>query len=292
MSGGCTHSQAYWRNHPEAWPVSSLVLGDETYSQTELLELLGMRIQGDASRLLARALIAAKLNIAAGADAAPIAATVASADDLLDDFAGKLPYGIPLLSETGLNAILLALVLDLYNLGLLPGGPPFCDPPLSAPGASYDAVGVLVESQPQGRIDLAVRQDPSQKHGRLSLHIVYGLDLGAEPAARTPQPSCRMTVLRPDGSSIESLEVLPVERTLSEPLIEGTWSFVFSGAEPDRCLYRPFYVRTDLVGRPVDAPLHPIWAGLLLALGLARRLKVQPAGRDARVRSVWRSTCR
>jgi hypothetical protein len=44
-----------------AWPLASLVLGAETYSAEQILALLNLPTAGDASRLLARQLIAVKL---------------------------------------------------------------------------------------------------------------------------------------------------------------------------------------------------------------------------------------
>src|SRR5207247_888170 len=81
--------------------VSSLTLGNQAYAQAELLTLLTSPVAGDASVLLARQLIAAKLNIANGSDPTPIASTIADADGLLSGFAGKLPDGVAPSSVTG-----------------------------------------------------------------------------------------------------------------------------------------------------------------------------------------------
>ncbi|MBL7065070.1 MAG: hypothetical protein ISS49_12810 [Anaerolineae bacterium] len=124
---GCTYTHGYWKNHPLAWPVYSLVLGDETYTQAELLALLWASPEGDASIILALQLIAAKLNVANGADDSAIASTIDAADDWLDDYSGKLPYSISPSSPAGGQATDLAGTLDVYNNGLLEGGPPHCD---------------------------------------------------------------------------------------------------------------------------------------------------------------------
>jgi hypothetical protein len=122
---GCTYTQGYWKNHPEDWPVDSLVLGDETYTQAELLALLSTPPQGDASLILAHQLIAAKLNVANGADDSAIASTITAADDWLDDYSGKLPYGVSPGSSAGQQATALADTLDDYNNGVI--GPGHCD---------------------------------------------------------------------------------------------------------------------------------------------------------------------
>src|SRR5215471_6050952 len=55
--------------------------------------------------LLARQLIAAKLNIANGSDPTTIVTTVADADRLLAMFGGKLPYGVTLSSALGQSMV-------------------------------------------------------------------------------------------------------------------------------------------------------------------------------------------
>jgi hypothetical protein len=113
----CPFSQGYWKNHPDAWPVTSLTLGSETYTQAELLALLRTPVRGDASLILAHQLIAARLNIANGSDPAPVSATIADADSLLSGLAGKLPYHVRPSSPTGQAMIADASTLDSYNNG-------------------------------------------------------------------------------------------------------------------------------------------------------------------------------
>jgi hypothetical protein len=107
--------QGFWRNHPGAWPVTSLNLGSKTYTQPELLNLLGAPPQGDASLILAKQLIAAKLSVANGSDPTPISATIANADNLLSAFAGTLPYHVPPSSAAGRAMINDASALERYN---------------------------------------------------------------------------------------------------------------------------------------------------------------------------------
>ncbi len=114
----CPKGFGFWKTHPGEWPVSSLVLGSQTYSQSELLSLLKMPVKnGDASILLARQLIAAKLNIANGSDPAPIEATIATADSELSAFAGKLPYKVKTSTSTGHTLQRTAQILSRYNGG-------------------------------------------------------------------------------------------------------------------------------------------------------------------------------
>lgn len=118
-------SQGFWKTHSEAWPVSSLTLGSQSYTQAELLAILNTPVKGDASLILANQLIAAKLNIANGSDPAPISVTITHADSLLSGFTGKLPYKVKTSSTTGQAMVNDASVLDSYNNGQLT---PNCTP--------------------------------------------------------------------------------------------------------------------------------------------------------------------
>ena len=122
----CPQPKGDWKNNPDAWPVTSLMLGSQTYSQTELLTILNTPVKGDASLILADQLIAAKLNIANGSDPAPISSTITHANSLLSAFGGnKLPYHVKTSSATGQMMVNDANTLESYNNGLLTTG---CSP--------------------------------------------------------------------------------------------------------------------------------------------------------------------
>jgi hypothetical protein len=125
----CTYTQGYWKSHQAAWPVASLMLGSVSYTKTQLVQiLLGVSVRGNGLLSLAHQLIATKLNVAAGANPAAVAAAIAAADAAIGSLvvppigAGSLPPG-----ET--SAI--TQVLDDYNNGL--SGPGTCD---TVPGAT------------------------------------------------------------------------------------------------------------------------------------------------------------
>src|SRR5262245_55571020 len=46
-SQNCTYTFGYWKNHPEAWPTSSLSLGCVNYTQAQLLSILGQAVKGN-----------------------------------------------------------------------------------------------------------------------------------------------------------------------------------------------------------------------------------------------------
>ena len=93
------------------------MLGSQTYIKTELLNILGTPSNGDASLILAKQLIAAKLNIANGSDPTPISGTITHADSLLSMFGGKLPYNVDPSTPIGQRMVRDAHGLDRYNNG-------------------------------------------------------------------------------------------------------------------------------------------------------------------------------
>ncbi|MBI5118848.1 hypothetical protein HZA56_20460 [Candidatus Poribacteria bacterium] len=113
----CPRSQGYWKNHAEAWPVASLTLGSQTYTQAELIALMKKPVRGDASLILTKQLVAAKLNIENGADPVPASDTIEDADNLLSGFNGKLPYKVRPCTPTGKSMVTDAWMLDFYNNG-------------------------------------------------------------------------------------------------------------------------------------------------------------------------------
>jgi uncharacterized delta-60 repeat protein len=118
----CPKSQGHWKNNPSIWPVDALELGSQSYSKAELRALLKTSTQTDASLILARQLIAAKLNIENGADPTPVAQIIAHADSLLAGFSGKLPYKVKSSSATGQAMTADATLLNNYNNALLTPG--------------------------------------------------------------------------------------------------------------------------------------------------------------------------
>lgn len=83
-SRDCVFTQGYWKNHPSAWPVSSVKLGNVIYTKTQLLQIFNRPAAGNGLISLAHQLIAVKLNIASGAVAPPVTlAAVAAADAMI-----------------------------------------------------------------------------------------------------------------------------------------------------------------------------------------------------------------
>jgi hypothetical protein len=126
--GSCTFTQGYWKNHPDAWPVTSLTIGGVTYSEADLLAIFAMDPGSDASLILAHQLIAAMLNQAAAANPpAAVTQALGSAQAWMaanKDADGRLPYGTPPGSAAANQATALSSTLDSFNNGL--AGVPHC----------------------------------------------------------------------------------------------------------------------------------------------------------------------
>ena len=122
---GCTRTQGYWKNHAEVWTGQSLMLGTVNYNQTLLLSILNEPVRGNGLISLSHQLIAAKLNIAAGASVPTSVATAIVAADALIGGLIVPPVGGGTLPTSATSA--LTTTLNTYNNGNTSGGPPHCD---------------------------------------------------------------------------------------------------------------------------------------------------------------------
>ncbi len=122
-SATCTFTQGYWKNHPDAWPVTALMLGTNPtpYDQGDLLAIFGAPAMGNGLITLAHQLIAAKLNIANGADGSALGTAIADADALIGSLVIP-PVGTGYLAPSATSA--LVTTLDNFNKGVT--GPGHC----------------------------------------------------------------------------------------------------------------------------------------------------------------------
>lgn len=121
----CPNKVSYWVKHPNDWPVTTLMLGEQSYSQAELMSILVNSPRADSSLHLAQQLIAAMLSTANGSDPTPICGTLASANELLGAFDGVLPYHVKANTFIGQAMLGEAATLKEYNTRLLT---PDCQP--------------------------------------------------------------------------------------------------------------------------------------------------------------------
>jgi hypothetical protein len=130
-AAGCVLGQGYWENHPGQWPVTQLQLGNVTYNQQQLFSILLAVVRTNGLVSVAHQEIAAKLNIASGADGSCIAQTLADLDALIGGLV--IPpvgngYLAPSVTSRYVN------ILSDYNEGHLCS--PYCNQSLTPPRPS------------------------------------------------------------------------------------------------------------------------------------------------------------
>jgi hypothetical protein len=123
---GCVRASDAWLSSA-AWPVTTLEIGGAFYKQSDLASLLSDSGRTDVSAMLARSLVTAELNRAAGAQApAAIAEVIARGDSWIFtnvDADGRLPFGIVSTPGAPANppaweaASSASSLLDRYNAG-------------------------------------------------------------------------------------------------------------------------------------------------------------------------------
>jgi hypothetical protein len=132
---GCTFTQGYWKTHgpvgcltgnnETAWPAdvlaNGLTLGTVGYTADELCSIFNKPAAGNGLISLAHQLIAAKINVANGADDTEVAQCIADADALIGGL-GIPPVGSGSLSSDATSS--LTTCLDNFNKGTT--GPGHC----------------------------------------------------------------------------------------------------------------------------------------------------------------------
>jgi hypothetical protein len=150
-AGECVFGFGYWKNHPQAWPVTELQLGNVTYTQDQLLAIMHEPVRGNGLISLAHHLITAKLNVANGADPSCIQQTIADADALIGDLVVP-PVGDGYLAPRDVNA--LKDTLEDYNEGQL------CAPSCDNDGSPTPAPTTTPARIPRRPLELPRHQRP------------------------------------------------------------------------------------------------------------------------------------
>jgi hypothetical protein len=126
--------QGYWKTHgavpsgnneyvwPDVVKANGLQLGNVIYTAADLLSILNKPAAGNGLIALAHQLIAAKLNVAAGADPTSVAGDIATADGLIGGLIVP-PLGSGYLAPSLTSGLVTALAN--YNEGVT--GPGHCD---------------------------------------------------------------------------------------------------------------------------------------------------------------------
>jgi hypothetical protein len=117
-----TGTPGYWKNHPEAWPVDSITIGEQTFTKAQAIDLM---TQGEAQTgkgadkalTLFRAYVAAYLNGLIGNETSCIDSTMVSAYNWLNLY--NVPGQVLAKSDAWKVGNPLNTTLDDYNNGLL-----------------------------------------------------------------------------------------------------------------------------------------------------------------------------
>ena len=129
-SSGCTYTQGYWKTHgpvptgnnTDVWPVNSITLGTVLYADVEMQSIFDQPAAGNGLISLAHQLMAAKLNIANGADGTAVTSAINDADALIGNRVVP-PVGSGYLSSGSTSALI--NTLTAYNEGSI--GPGHCE---------------------------------------------------------------------------------------------------------------------------------------------------------------------
>jgi hypothetical protein len=129
-------------NNQDEWSIGSdtMTLGNRSYTRDDLCSILNTTPQGHGLLTLAHQLIAAKLNILAGADPSCIAEAIADADMMI----GDLVVGTDFLSPGDVAALVQAL--DDYNNGRLECAS-HCEEPTPTPTPTATPTPPVIEVQ-------------------------------------------------------------------------------------------------------------------------------------------------
>src|SRR2546428_10904751 len=74
-----TGTPGYWKNHPDAWPVSSITVGGVSYTKAQAIYWLG-HVGTDKTTTMFSSLVPAMLNVLIGNDASCVNSTIADAN--------------------------------------------------------------------------------------------------------------------------------------------------------------------------------------------------------------------
>jgi hypothetical protein len=116
VQGPGTGTPGYWKNHADAWPVSSITVGGTSYTKAQAIAWLG-KVGKDKSTTMFSSLVPAMLNILVGNDGSCVSGTIASANDWM----ALHPVGSNVAGSSAAWAVgePLHQTMDAYNNGLL-----------------------------------------------------------------------------------------------------------------------------------------------------------------------------
>ncbi len=112
-----TGTPGYWKNHPEAWPVSTITVGNVTYTKAQAIAWLDL-VGKDKTTTMFSSLVSAKLNVLVGNNSSCVSSTIAAADAWMQT-SGPVGSGVHAASLAWKLGEPLHRIMDNYNNGML-----------------------------------------------------------------------------------------------------------------------------------------------------------------------------
>jgi hypothetical protein len=112
-----TGTPGFWKNHPDAWPVTSITVGGKSYTRAQAISIMKKSVGGDKTLSMFPQLVAAMLNVMIGNDDSCIEDTIAAANAWLA--ANPVGSGVKASSGAWSQGSPLHSQLDAYNNGQL-----------------------------------------------------------------------------------------------------------------------------------------------------------------------------
>jgi len=118
LAAALVHRHAgYWKNHPQAWPVSTITVGGYTYTKEQAIAGLG-RVGKDKTTTMFSSLVPAMLNVIIGNDPSCVASTITLANAWMATY-GPVGSNVPASSCAWTVGEPLHKQMDAYSNGLL-----------------------------------------------------------------------------------------------------------------------------------------------------------------------------
>lgn len=113
-----TGTPGYWKNHPDAWPVETIVVGGVTYTKDQAIAILDSNGAKDKTYTMFSSLVPAMLNVAIGNDSSCVASTIAEAQAWMATY-GPVGSGVKASTLAWKVGEPLHRLMDNYNNGML-----------------------------------------------------------------------------------------------------------------------------------------------------------------------------
>jgi hypothetical protein len=112
-----TGTPGYWKNHPEAWPVSTITVGGVTYTKEQAIAWLG-KVGKDKTTTMFSSLVPAMLNLIIGNDGSCVSIAIAKANTWMATY-GPVGSNVAASSAAWAEGEPWHKQMDAYNNGLL-----------------------------------------------------------------------------------------------------------------------------------------------------------------------------